>query len=172
MRRELVSFALVGLWAACQGAGPEDGPTTPEPQTGDTGIVCEAQGLALGTGVLDFVPLQEGQTLDMIHGQQGGYHLPLAARACGVGETGMFHFTGTTSSGETIVNVSLSRLWVPEDSCCSVALDVLGYIFLYDYTVSPPELAGEALQLSLQVDDFQGLVLSDEVQIVMGPPPE
>jgi hypothetical protein len=172
MSRELACLALTGLWAACHGSTPEDTHTTPSPPTGDTSEQCEAPGLELGTGVLEFAPLQEGQTLAMIHGQQGGYHLPLAARACGVGETGLFHFLGTRSNGEAIVNVSLSRLWVPEDSCCSVALDVLGYIFPYDYTISPPELAGEALQLHLEVDDFQGSVLSDEVQIVMGPPQE
>jgi hypothetical protein len=162
------SSALGLVLVACHGPDPERDP--PPRPTADTSVPCEGLGLELGTGILEFAPLEPGQTLDMVYGQQGGYHLPLAARACGVGESGLFHFTGTRSNGETIVNVALSRLWVPEDSCCSVALDVLGYIFLPGYSTSPPELAGERLDLYLEVDDFQGLVLSDGVQIVMGPP--
>lgn len=159
------------LLSACLGAQ-----RPPQSAVDDTALsvevepwACEGPGVVLGTGETSFRPLNDGETLAMIHGVQGGYHIPLAVRACGVGESGQFHYLGTLESGEDVVNVTLTQWWLPEDGCCSVALDVYGYIYLEGGRL-PPELAGQRLALSVEVIDATGLRLSDSAEIELGAP--
>lgn len=126
--------------------------------------------LEIGTGETTFIPLDDGDVLDMVHGEQGGYHVPLAAHACGVGESASLHYLGLLETGEDIVNISIFMPWQPDETCCATILDVYGYIFLYDSSLSPPDLAGQSLFLDLELLDSTGATLRDDLRVVLGPP--
>ena len=161
MRRELAFFAAI----ACTG---QDRSSSPQKTATKCGPGPEGS-LELGTGELSFAPLADGDVLNMVHGEQGGYHLPLAARGCGMGESASFHYTGELMTGEHIVDVTFSQLWAPQDECCAVALDAYGYIFLYGYDLTPEDLPGLEIALSLLVSDG-GSEHTAQRTVVIGPP--
>lgn len=157
MRREWLLPAALG----CSGGA--------DPSTSEPAPECAAR-VELGTGTTAFAPLAEGAGLAMVHGPQGGYHLPLAVRGCRVGQTAEMHFVGTLDAGDVVVDVLLDYPWMPLDACCSVALDIYGYLSSPDSGSTPPDLAGEGLRLRLDAADASGVALADEVHVVvLGP---
>jgi hypothetical protein len=159
VRAALAALAL----AACSGGPP------PTDGTGSTGE-CGADGVDLGTGDTSFSELHDGDTLHMVLGPQGGYHLPLALHGCGVSSSSALHFLGTLGSGDTVVDVSLTYPWISVDRCCANALSIKGYLFVYGSGFSPPDLAGEPIEVSVDVDDPTGAAFHDSVQLVIGAP--
>src|SRR5690606_15592460 len=58
------------LLAGCGGDGPPDPEGMPE--------------VEIGTGMISFLPLEDGQPLDLVAGPQGGYHFHVHARMRGM----------------------------------------------------------------------------------------
>jgi hypothetical protein len=160
VRRSLL-FA-VGL-AACAGGAAE----TPEPKP--TATECSAS-IEIGTGSTAFTGLADDDTLSMVHGAQGGYHVPLAVLGCAVGQSAEMHFSGTLGSGDPVVDVDLDYPWMPRDACCSLALDIYGYLYVADTGISAPDLAGEPMDLTVDIRDSSGASFTDRVHVVLGAP--
>jgi len=99
--RRLSFLCLLLIWSACSGgddspdsktsdSGPgTDTPTSPTglatAETSDSAsdIDCEAMGdltVEIGTGEVEFVPLNEGDEVIIVHGPQGGWHISVGAR--------------------------------------------------------------------------------------------
>ena len=74
MRAALAVSVLALLLASC--------PTTPElPDTGpEIGPDGAVDWIEIGTGELSFVPLDDGDPVELVHGPQGGYHLQVTCR--------------------------------------------------------------------------------------------
>ncbi|MEQ1571158.1 MAG: hypothetical protein ABMA64_36345 [Myxococcota bacterium] len=147
-------------WLGCTGNTPP--PTEPEP-------CADPRGVTLGTGANAFAPLEPGGTLALVHGPQGGYHLPLAVRACATADQVQLHFTGQID-GAPVVDVRLEYPLIVEDACCSVALDVYGYLFA-DTGTTPLDLVGATIALEVELDDGAGVV-TDAVELAIGSPVE
>jgi hypothetical protein len=78
--RFLVAAVFTAGLLACGAGVPDPGPPggEPEPDGGQTAAVAD---LELGTGINGFEALAEDQTVDIIFGPQGGYHIWAALRA-------------------------------------------------------------------------------------------
>ncbi|MBX2800796.1 MAG: hypothetical protein KTR31_24150 [Myxococcales bacterium] len=180
MRLDLI--VLGTLLTGCAGSTtsvvplPTDTRPTADTPTGDTGTpapTCSAS-VQLGTGIDAFEPLSAGDPLVMVFGPQGGYHLPLAVRACDLGKVARTVVVATPVGGtERVVDVTLDHLWWPESECCGVLLDLHGFLFLdSDPDWSPPVLDGTRVHVAIEVDDG-GTLHHDEVEVVVqAPPPE
>ena len=71
--RVLASALLLGILASCK--GDDEGPTlAPIPNTPPTLTV------EVGTGSVDYVPLAEGDRVELTHGSQGGWHIWTGAK--------------------------------------------------------------------------------------------
>jgi hypothetical protein len=123
--------------------------------------------VAIGTGTSSFEALDDGGDLTFVQGNQGGYHLPLAARVCTIDDPGLVEITATVeATGEIVSNVTAEpSRWLADGDCCHVMLDVIGFLYPepsdtgYSYYYEPfdPEsIDGEVLVLALAVTDGAG----------------
>ncbi|MEZ4234704.1 MAG: hypothetical protein R3F59_00755 [Myxococcota bacterium] len=155
-----VALLLVG----CHPGDAATGDTAPSTPT------CGAE-VVLGTGTDAFVEVADGDPLPLVFGPQGGYHLPLALRGCGVGAPLRSHVVGVLQgSGEVVADVTVSHVWRPVDACCGVLLDLKGYVAA---GVDPLSLVGDTVVL-----DYDGVLegstpgepLVDHLEVVVGAP--
>jgi hypothetical protein len=163
MRTALWSLAL----AACA-------PSAAAPPEG-----CEAD-VEIGTGVVAFEPLEEGMDFEFVHGNQGGYHLPLAARTCDVDDPGFARFVARLEdTDEVVCDVPLSRAWTGDGACCEVMLDIVGYLsaprtstgYTPNYTpFDPASIDGRSVVITAQVTDGAEDVHEASVAVVVHQP--
>ena len=74
MRRALAALLLL---SACAGDSSEDS------YTSSTTTECSGLSVELGEGDTRFIPSAEGDTVTLVHGPQGGWHIDVAGRVSG-----------------------------------------------------------------------------------------
>ena len=138
----------------------------------DPGLPLDIQGLAgegwieLGTGMLAFAPLQDGENIELVAGIQGGWHLEVALRFSGFGPEGIslsyegFDALGQSISYETQALLSPKSL-LPEGEGWQrvgdfIVLDIL----------SPQEVIGSEVLLKVRAS-LEDLTWSDERRVIV-----
>jgi len=123
-----VAMACSGGDDSDDGSGTDDASTDTGTEDSTPDTSCPAPSVAMGTGLFGYEPIEEGQPLEMVYGDQGGWHFDLAAEIVGFGPEIAFEGGATVvSSGEVIAraegapldfDLSLPGLasW-DEDSC-------------------------------------------------------
>lgn len=155
-----VALALVGL-AACTGDDTDFGEAT----------------IVIGTGAYDWEDLGEGDSLVMIHGQQGGWHMLGSAWVEGSTEIVEIHYT-ITARGDTIVSDNLYRVALfPEGEGVGSYTGMYGYLEVSALAEceldTPPELLSyETVTLRMDVTDEEGRTGSASVSVVAEPDPK
>lgn len=76
-----------GMLAACGGGGTPDAGGSDASPAGDAGPVTPR--IEIGTGTEAFEALGAGSTVELVHGPQGGYHVPIAFRLWGIDPMGL-----------------------------------------------------------------------------------
>jgi len=168
--------ALVSLSGCGKGADTADTqPVVTDP--------CELDGITveLGTGEEDYVPLEDGDTLTMVHGPQLGWHFITALQAYQSEEIMWYEVSGyDVETGELVcqhgtapVNQRLEAV----DECRGTFLNIYCYtlIPMADALVdgdcdTPPEtLVDRELRFELQFRDETDRSAADELLVIAAP---
>lgn len=128
----------------------------------------------IGTGITAFEPLEELAELEIVFGQQGGYHLPGAVRTCNLAD-GMheIHFVAVDEeSGLVVTDVRYARLTRPDGRCCAYVADIVGYLYVPGETYLDPSefLDGNVVALTMTITDPEGHVATGSLRIVARDP--
>jgi hypothetical protein len=141
-------------------AQPDDSGTTD-----DTGWSC-AEGsphVEIGTGEEGFVALIPGDSVTMVHGPQGGWHLLGSVRMWNMGPIVDIHFVVRSVLHEAIVADNNYRVaTVIEAECTALFWGMYGYLDVHELAVgeldTPPELLADGpLEIVMTVKDQAGL---------------
>ena len=173
---KLVSAASILLLVAC-GSPAQPVMIAPGPPS-----------LSLGIGDVSYQPLADGQSAQVIHGPQGGYHIVVSLLATGIwpGTTGLpsapdnptttlraFRASGA-EFGLMTDNVNLLHSAYTLGSIATDAGAASGVVLINRYlrldTMTPASFAGERLLLRAEVVDRDGRTLSDEKHVIAIPP--
>ena len=167
---KLVSAASILLLVAC-GSPAQPVMIAPGPPS-----------LSLGIGDVSYQPLADGQSAQVIHGPQGGYHIVVSLLATGVwpgtpGVPGSPDNPTTTlrafrASGVELglmtdhINV-LHSAYAPSPTGDGVVL--LNRLLRLD-TMTPRDFAGERLLLRAELTDRDGRTVGDDKHVIAVPP--
>lgn len=168
------ALALV-LLAGCAGSSDVSGTDS------EVSDVPVEPGARIGTGELEFEPLEEGDRIDIIHGPQGGYHFLASVRVKGI-EAGNPHELSSPSNPTVRFQVYWDdREWVPE-ATYTQGLDpvdppvdgftdeMVGRLAILDIT-SDAVLDGADVVFEVTVEDVNGLVVTDALTLKAKPHP-
>ena len=157
---------LVGALVAC-GSG-DDG-------DGDSGETADAVTvtLELGLGATDFGEASDGDSVTLVHGAQGGWHIDTAVRMCGGGTavqlTAIVQVisTGEYLAGSQELDVSFRELR-PAGANCGEVAGLRAFLDDFGATLDTiRDLDGEALLLRMEgVDSDSGATAADEVELI------
>lgn len=133
----------------------------------------------LGTGEVEFVPLAEGDELEVVHGPQGGYHFTVSMRVQGIDAGDPSDLDAPNNpitlfqaflGGERIdLNAALYRQGI-DPSAEPGVYEMLGRRLILDIQ-SDAELDGLECLVDVTVTDADGQELHDERTVVAVPSP-
>ncbi len=130
--------------------------------TGEPGDPCEVgmrKEVVIGQGELSFTAIDgESDRLELIYGPQGGYHVVIAARAqyLDAGDFVAAHLSGTIDGDD------VGESWPYIDFRCNAAegsQDGVGMLLIFNR--QPEDLHQQTLEISLEVEDLAGDIVSD-----------
>ncbi len=106
----------------------------------------------LGTGETSYAPLIDGGTIELVHGPQGAYHVPVTCRIFGLDPEGrIVHYVAETPEGVVLGESSLAlmtrRLTADEGGYLRV-----GDRVIFDIT-GPSDVVGHTIVLRLALED-------------------
>lgn len=171
--RRLCLTALLFL-AACDGGGGVDA----GPRFDAAGVTPEAE---LGTAEdSEFAPLSDGDELAYILGPQGGYHFLASVRVRGV-EPGNPDMLSDPRNprvefrawrGDARVDIRASEYIQGLDPVAGEpgAFEMVGRLLILNIT-SCDDLTGETLRIEVEVQDVNGVVVTDEATVTAVPDP-
>lgn len=124
--------------------------------------------VVIGTGDRAFVPLEDGDTVDIVYGSQGGFHVDLALDAS--------HLDGTDVVSASFVgrldgeDVAFAEPWFtltcnPE----SRSQQAWGIRLIFDGLI-PPELDGRSLEITGGVTDARGVRADARREVLLHDP--
>lgn len=136
--------------------------------------------IEIGTGETAFVPLKDGDTIDIVHGPQGGYHFNGSLRVQGIvaGDPDFIDDPNNPITvfeafeGETQIDLDFSTYKVgldPVDGEPGV-YQMLGRRVILDIT-SDDVLDGKEVRMTVKVEDIHGVVVEDERTLLAIPHP-
>lgn len=142
-----------------------------------------APGLEIGTGEIAFVPLTDGDTLQIIQGPQGGFHLLASLRVHGIapGDRGdlteptnpTITFSVTDDAGDG--HIAIGPITQGLDSAplreWPFTHQMTGRFAILDIT-DDDELAGQTVDLSVQIAAQDDITLEDSVRVDLVPHPD
>jgi hypothetical protein len=143
--------------------------------------VTAVPSLELGTGELEFEALDDGDTIYVIHGPQGGYHLLASLRVGGV-EPGTRDDLGDPDNPTMVVEVHhqdrqlvvnglfTQGLAASVPASGSFSHEVLGRFAILDIA-DDSELDGEEIRFLARLSPVDGPELSDEHLLTVAPHP-
>lgn len=147
-------------------AGQGDSGAPPGPcSAGDASV-------ALGTGQTTFESIDDGDSVVVINGPQGGQHILASVRTWNMTSVAMVHLTVRRAQDDSVVSDQLYRLqFFPQEDagegdCAWLYPGMYGYL---GFVTGPDDDADflwrEAL-MSIEVTDNNGRSASDEVRVV------
>jgi len=123
----------------------------------------------LGYGATDYQPAEPGQVVDLIYGQQGGFHLELAVATTRLqGDELVSAVLSGSIDGEP---VAAAQPWL-ELSCDpeSRTQQAAGVRLILLPDVLPPDVDGQPLDVEVTVRDARGETASTTGQFVVNDP--
>ncbi len=150
----MLALSWILLPLACN--GDDTGPADP----------CSAgpsPEIEVGKGELAYSPMDEGgETIELIHGPQGGYHITIAARTKYLSAEGFLtgHLEGTVDG------VVVGETWPYVDLRCNEAegsQDGVGLLLVFDR--EPEELADRWVTVELELTDLEGTVVTGTADV-------
>ncbi len=176
---------IAALLLALPGCAPEvtGGLVPPPASTSSDPCASSELGLSIGVGTESFEPIGEGDSLELVHGSQGGWHIVTALELYQAPETVSFSVTGyDAETGTRICQQGDAPLtgWVePIDTCRGALLNIYCYLLedlgplVYGECDTPPELLpGRAITLIAEIGDDAGRSASAEVDAAIAPEQE
>jgi len=141
----------------------------------------EDPGVLLGTGEVEFETVGDGDTMQVIRGPQGGYHLlgSVLVKGMEAGDPDDLGSDRNPTLTFDVVHDGASIILIDsitqglEDAPASQAPfthQVVGRFVVLDIT-SDAELDGETVTMSITVEDVQGETQSDDVTVDLEPHP-
>ncbi|MBX3246768.1 MAG: hypothetical protein KF901_06285 [Myxococcales bacterium] len=126
--------------------------------------------LAIGTGVTEHVPLEDGAELPLVMGPQGGYHIDVTFRACAIEAMdarlqvwGHDAETGGQVSEELERILTIRRVLYDDDGGCWTRV---GDFLVFD-TFDPSTIVGRRVRVRAVVREPGGLSVQDEREIIV-----
>lgn len=176
---------IATLLASLIGCGVEDaGSLTPPPDSAPADP-CDSSALsvALGTGEDAFEAMDEGDTLEMVHGSQGGWHFVTALELYRASDSATFAVTGyDAETGERVCqsgDAPLTGAVQAVDDCRGAIpniycylLDDLGQLAHGECDTPPELLPGRSLELVAEVSDATGRSAIAELIVIAAPDPD
>ncbi len=119
----------------------------------------------VGTGETEFVPLEDGDTVVVINGSQGGQHILGSLRTWNTDGVVAVRYTLTLLFDGSLISDQTYRLQMFEEGPCQwVYPGMLGYLG-FVYGDGQGILKREVL-MRMEVEDVNGLQASDEVTVI------
>lgn len=142
----------------------------------DPECICEEPSAEIGTGIDAFTSHLDGDCLQMVHGPQGGWHLPGALRAENTRNV-VEIVAYAEINGERITDELTYRVQLVDevDETCAGSFPNM---FLYltsqfiDPELKPPELVScQEVTITMCIDDTGGNATCDELRVMVAPDP-
>jgi hypothetical protein len=154
----VAALSLLGCGTGLRGGEPNDGGS--EPPQSDAGNTATVPDLEVGTGTSAFEPLTDGQSVSIIFGPQGGYHVWAALRLkkSFAPERVEVHARLLQGSAELSDNGYLLNLVDAGDRYEWYGLQAL--------VPDPAAIDGQPVTVRLEVKDQSGKSASAEVRVV------
>jgi hypothetical protein len=114
----------------------------------------------VGKGEDFFEPLDDGDSVTLVHGPQGGWHVTGAVRATGFGQIVRIHYTvEDLDSGVYVTDYFYNVAMLMEDECTGTFYNLIGFVTIAELgggeEVIPPDLLeGHELQMMMALDNF------------------
>ena len=171
LSRPPLPVALCGAFALCLGGLlPACDPNLPP-------------AVEIGTGEITFVPIEDADTLEIIQGPQGGFHLLTSVRVHGIAPGDRGDLTEPTNPTLTLdVTGNNGDSWIAIGPITQ-GLDasplserpfthqMTGRFAILDI-LADDELAGQSVDLSVHIAAEDGIELSDSVRLDLVPHPD
>ena len=167
--RALLPLGLLG----CTGSGE-----TGDGVADDSGDSCASPAqVEVGTGEDGFELLQDGDPVTMVHGPQDGWHLLGSLQARYSTQVVRVHYTvESLDFGVTVVDQSYRYAMIDEGDCTWIYPGMYGFMDVDSLKQgdqdTPPELLSyTSLLMKMDLEDEDGKLASDEVQVIATPDP-
>lgn len=139
----------------------------PTATPGDPCSAGDAPELEVGKGGLSFSPMDDGGTIELVHGPQGGYHVEVALRAKWIdaSHTLLGRFEGEID-GQVLATADA---WL--DFRCNGeagALDSFGTLLIWDAV--PEDLDGRTATIRVEVTDASDRVVAASAETIIEDP--
>lgn len=166
----------MGSLAAC--SGPRKAPTAPATTDGEDSAVpavpCAAgdASVALGTGQSTFEAIDDGDTVIVINGPQGGQHILASVRTWNMTSVAMVHLTIRRAHDSSMVSDQRYRLQffpqegAAEGDCAWLYPGMYGYLGFVTGPDDDADFLWQDAWMSIEVTDDNGRSASDEVRVV------
>ncbi len=187
MRTHFPSLSCLVLLAACtkgDDMSPADTPGSddtgqhqPLPDTGeepDPDVPCgEGEpSIILGTGAEVFEPLTAGDSVTMVHGPQGGWHILGSLSARHIHPVVDISYTIDSPTHDERVSMNEYRVLLREsEDCTGIFVGMYGYLVglpgeEFEDIYIPDLLGGLPLHLNMSVTDLNGVELTAQIEVI------
>jgi hypothetical protein len=152
MRRGLALFFV----AACGGSGTTGDPIGPPEET------CPGTELKLGTGLREYLPVADGDTVSLYRGPQGGYMVYLSVHALGLDPAdNMLCYTERFADSGTVFGEGCWRVRLTNDMGGGwwERVGVWGEVEA-DYWTRPLAIRGKNVRVDVKLTDSKGCTVA------------
>lgn len=178
MHVHLTGAALAAAFAiACSGGKDSSGPTD------DTGTAPKLDpALEIGTGDIAFVPIADGDTVFVVFGPQGGYHINASLRVQGI-DNGEPTDVDAPDNPVTAFSATLDGVSINLSGDATTykqgidpvpgepgVYEMIGRRLLLNIT-DDAQLDGEEIVMTVHVEDKDGVALDDTRSVIAVPDP-
>ena len=145
--------------------------------TGGLDCLNRTPRLEVGTGETTFEALEEGASVVMVHGPQGGWHMLGSVRTHNMEPIIEVHYTITDQESGVRVSDNTYRVAVVNDGeCTGYYPGMYGYLEVSGLHTAeatrPPELLGfNTVVMTMDVTDYGGRTASTSLQVTAQPDP-
>lgn len=132
----------------------------------------------IGTGEGQWEDLNSGDSVTMVHGPQGGWHVLGSAKAGNMGQNVSIHYTiHDVPSGEQIANNTYTLALRMDDECSGHFPGMYAYLNVEplksgDRDTPPELLAYNELELSMHISNEYDMHITETIQVIAVPDPE
>jgi hypothetical protein len=147
----------------------------------ETGAVSScfdvAPHLSIGTGESEWLPLESGDAVTMVHGPQGGWHILGSVRLDNTDQIVVVDYSvHVAETGELIADDSYRVALVLDEECSGYFPGMYAYLDVSSLAEgeadTPPELlAYEDVVLSMSVTDSSDRMVASEITVLAVPDP-
>jgi hypothetical protein len=145
--------------------------------TGEADCFGRTPSVEIGTGETTFEALEEGASVVMVHGPQGGWHMLGSVRTHNMEPIIDVHYTITDEDSGVRISDNTYRVAVVNDGdCTGYYPGMYGYLEVSDLhtpeATRPPELLGyKTVVMTMEVTDYGDRTASTSLRVTAEPDP-